>query len=108
AQAAGDVVFPAALPDAELPGGADPSVAGVEAQHHLAQRQGVVAAFLGRLDVQRHLASSRSVRDQGRREAASCTASPASRVTVSKSPASTAADGTIQEPPHASTAGSAR
>ena len=44
AQAAGDVVFAAALPNLELAGGADASVARVQPQHDFAQRQGVPAA----------------------------------------------------------------
>ena len=38
AQAARDVVLAAALPDAKRPGRADPALARVEAQHHLAER----------------------------------------------------------------------
>src|SRR5665811_2266971 len=44
AQAAGDVVLPAALPGPEGPGGADPPFAGVQAQHHLTQGHRVEAA----------------------------------------------------------------
>ena len=47
AQPAGDVVLAAALPDLERAGGADPALARVEAQHHLAERDQVVAALLG-------------------------------------------------------------
>src|SRR5664280_3184964 len=44
AQAAGDVVLPAPLPGPEGPGRADASLAGVEAQHYLAQGHRVEAA----------------------------------------------------------------
>ena len=57
AQAAGDVVLAAALPDVERARGADAALAGVEAQHHLAERDEVEAALLGR--PQRQLASCR-------------------------------------------------
>ena len=47
AQAAGDVVLAAALPDLEGAGGADAALARVEAQHHLAEGHRVVAALAG-------------------------------------------------------------
>ncbi len=47
AQAAGDVVLAAALPDLEAAGGADARVSRIQAQHHLAERDEVEAAFLG-------------------------------------------------------------
>ena len=46
-QTARDVVLAAALPDAEGAGGADAPFAGIEAQHHLAERDEVVAARSG-------------------------------------------------------------
>ena len=53
-QTTGDVVLTAAFPSVELPGGADSSLAGVEAEHDLAEGDEVVFAVLGRADVEGH------------------------------------------------------
>ena len=43
-QAAGNVIFAAALPHLELPRGVDAALAGIEAKHHFAQAQAVPAS----------------------------------------------------------------
>jgi TonB-dependent receptor len=48
AQAAGDIVFAAALPDLEAAGCPDPALTRVEAQHDLAQGDAIPAAVFGR------------------------------------------------------------
>ena len=53
-QAAGHVVLTAALPDPELPRRADPALAGIQAQHHLAQGDRVVGALLGSAELEGH------------------------------------------------------
>src|SRR6185436_9347639 len=52
-QSARDVVFTAAFPDRELTRSADTPLAGVEAEHDLAQREHVVFAGTGRLNFER-------------------------------------------------------
>ena len=53
-EAARDVIFAAALVNVETAGRGHPLVAGIEAQHHLAQRHQVPAAILFRFDRQWH------------------------------------------------------
>src|SRR5690606_3021011 len=98
-QPARDVVLPAALPGAEAARGADAPLPGVEAEHDLAEGDGVEAALLGGADGQGAHADS---------PAARATAWAVSWVIVAKSSAATASRGTIQEPPTASTAGRSR
>ena len=54
AEAAGGVVLAAALPDLELAGGADASLAGIEAEHDLAERDLVKGTGVGGTDGQGH------------------------------------------------------
>ena len=66
-QAAGDVVFPAALPGLKMPGAANASLTGIKPQHHLSERYGVKQAGIGRLDRQAHAASFQvSIKSIGR------------------------------------------
>src|SRR5208283_308475 len=53
-EAARGVVLAPALPDGEGAGGAYPALAGVESEHHLAQRDLVKGAACGRFDAQWH------------------------------------------------------
>ena len=69
AQPAGDVVLAAALPGPEGAGGADAPLARVEPQHHLAERDEVEPALVGRPELERaHARSLRAERDRGRGE----------------------------------------
>src|SRR5665811_1242080 len=105
AQAARDVVLPAALPGAERACGADPVLPRVEAEHHLTQRDGVVPAHPGRADPEDLGAAG--IGRPGHRVTcwARATACAVSRRTSSKSPARMRSRGTIHEPPTAATAG---
>ena len=62
AQAARDVVLAAALPDAELARRADAPVAGIEAEHHLAERHQVEAALRRGLDASLAILRTPSIR----------------------------------------------
>ena len=53
-QAAGDVVFAPPFPSLEVARGADPPLAWIEAEHHLAERHAVESTAVLRLDRQRH------------------------------------------------------
>jgi GTPase involved in cell partitioning and DNA repair len=105
AEAAGDVVFAAALPYVEASSGADSTVSWVEAEHDFTQRDNVVCAVLCGADLECHgwvapcgVAVLPAVP----------TAIAARRAMVSNSPASMSAGATIQLPPTASTAGWSR
>ena len=54
AEAAGDVVLAAALPDFEFAGGADAALAGIEAEHDFAKGDLVELARFGGLDLEAH------------------------------------------------------
>src|SRR5690606_24275127 len=103
-QATSHVVLTPALPGLEAPGGADPALPGVQAQHHLTQGHDVVAALLRRADGQLvHECPPSFWSDR-----ASATASVVSRVMVATSRAAIRSRGTIHDPPTARTAGTAR
>src|SRR5262249_34948609 len=98
AEATGDGVLAAALPDIGAPRRRDPAVARVEPQHHLAERDELVAALVsGPKDELVH-----------RADAARAAASAASSVTRPHSPARSRSGLTIQLPPQATTCGIAR
>jgi hypothetical protein len=99
AQAASNVVLSPALPDAEFARGAHAILAGIEAQHHLAERDNVVATIGCVAEGERaHEPASPAIR----------TASAESCVTVSNSPPRTSSGATIQLPPTAATYGRLR
>ena len=78
-------------------GGADAPLAGVEAEHDLAERDQVVAALLGGAELE----DAHGVRP-------SASASAVSRSTSAQFPAASSGGATIQLPPIATTCGSAR
>src|SRR5581483_7568171 len=93
AQPARDVVLAAAFPRAKRARGVDPRLARVEPEHHLAQRNEVVAALLARAQLD-HPAATVAAR--------------ARLVTSAKLRSATSVRSAIQLPPHASTCGTAR
>src|ERR1035437_45861 len=118
-EAAGDVVLPGALPGPEGPGGADPSLTGVQAQHHLTQGHRVEAALGCGADAQvSHGQAPSSVSGSARSVGAQrvavdnvvtmATASAVRAWMPAKSPDFARSRGTIQEPPTAATAGMVR
>ena len=101
-QAARHVVLATALPNAERPRRVDPVLARVETQHDLAEGHHLRPG--GRRRTQRQEAH----RMPSRAAPATLAASRASRSISSKRPASMSSGFTIQEPPTAVTAGTAR
>src|SRR5581483_9754765 len=93
AQTPRDVVLASALPRVEGTGGRDATVARIEAEHHLPERNEVVTALGARTKID---------------HAAVSTAARARRVISSKRPSRTSAVSQIQLPPQASTEGTAR
>ena len=99
-QPAGHVVLAAALGHGERAGRRDAPVAGVEAEHHLAQRDEVVAAVLGRPHREEAHAGT---------ACATCPAASRARRSISSNrPSRRSAGSQTQLPPQASTDGSAR
>ena len=93
-EAAGDVVLAAPLPRLERARRLDPPLARVEAQHHLAERDEIEAALVGRA--------------QGQERAHRPLTSRARRSISSNRPSRTSSGRTSQLPPHATTEGTAR
>lgn len=100
AQTSRHVVLAAALGDGERASRRDPTFAGIEAEHHLAERDEVEAALLGGLD--------REEAHAGTATEASSTASRARRSISSNRWSSRSVRSQIHVPPHARTAGSSR
>ena len=101
-QSAGHVVLAPAFPDLELAGGADPTLARIEAQHHFAEGDSVEVAVGGGAQLQAHaptpVRAPRTTR----------TAAAARSVICAKSWAASRSADTSQDPPTARTDGSAR
>ncbi len=100
AQAADDVVLATAFPRLEAAGRTDAALAGIEPQHHLAQRDGVVRALLSRTQLhgRPHFPTA----------AAAATASLHSSLMLANAPSRIASTGTIHDPPTAGTQPSER
>src|SRR5690606_1299518 len=112
-QPAGDVVLSAALPHPELPGGAHTPVARIEPQHHLAEAHRVIAALARIAYGQRSHVGSLPVRPtsgqaEGALSAAIATASAVRLLMSSHRRSAMSLAATIQDPPTAATAGTAR